>query len=479
MCNEAAAMVDRVLPNVPIRQWVLSLPYELRRLAAFDARVLTAVGRIFVEAIFAEQRAQLGMNSTEHGAVTHIQRFGGSLNLNCHYHVLVLDGAYIRDPDGLLLFRPCPPPSHEAIERAARRVHFLALRWLRRHHYLDERRAEERSNESEELSALDGCAQLALRTGSFVALNDANVEQSAKDDDEALGEKREKRFTATVSGFNVHAAVRVAADNDEARERLVRYCTRPTLSLERLSLLPDGRVAYRVKYPRRGTTHLVMTPVEFLARATALLPPPRFPLVRYHGVLAPHSKLRSAIVPKPRTAVAACSEHTHGVETPALPKTSRPTEEKGVLDKPLAKPSVPAPATPAVSSASSTTSMTATGATASTSASGSIASRSTGSALSVPASLGPAIEVYPNAITVSHWNRLLNGELLATSPRVAWATLLKRTYSVDAMICPRCGGRLRLMAVINDRATAHKIIDHLGIGAHPKPMPRARGPDYE
>ena len=99
--------------------------------------------------------------------------------------------------------------------------------------------------------------------------------------------------------------------------------------------------------------------------------------------------------------------------------------------------------------------------------------------MSSPASVAPVVEVYPNAITVAHWNRLLSGELLATSPRVAWATLLKRTYSVDAMVCPRCGSRLRLMAVINDRTTASKIIDHLGIGAHPKPMPRARGPDYE
>ena len=30
MCNEAAQIVDRVVPNVPIRQWVLSLPWELR-----------------------------------------------------------------------------------------------------------------------------------------------------------------------------------------------------------------------------------------------------------------------------------------------------------------------------------------------------------------------------------------------------------------------------------------------------------------
>jgi hypothetical protein len=93
MCNEAAAAVDRVLPNVPIRQWVLSLPFELRRLAAFDAKVLTTLGRLFVEAIFAEQRSAAGLKGAECGATTHVQRFGGSLNLNCHYHVLVLDGA--------------------------------------------------------------------------------------------------------------------------------------------------------------------------------------------------------------------------------------------------------------------------------------------------------------------------------------------------------------------------------------------------
>jgi hypothetical protein len=41
-----------------------------------------------------------------------------------------------------------------------------------------------------------------------------------------------------------------------------------------------------------------MTPVELLARLAALVPPPRYPLVRYHGVLAPHSKWRGAVVPK-------------------------------------------------------------------------------------------------------------------------------------------------------------------------------------
>jgi hypothetical protein len=58
MANVAAFLVDRVLPDVPLRQYVLSLPYELRRLAAFKADVLTALARIFVETVFASYRAR-------------------------------------------------------------------------------------------------------------------------------------------------------------------------------------------------------------------------------------------------------------------------------------------------------------------------------------------------------------------------------------------------------------------------------------
>ncbi len=51
MANEAAALVDRVLPEVPVRQWVLSLPFEPRALAAESPKVLTALSRIFADAV--------------------------------------------------------------------------------------------------------------------------------------------------------------------------------------------------------------------------------------------------------------------------------------------------------------------------------------------------------------------------------------------------------------------------------------------
>jgi hypothetical protein len=62
---------------------------------------------------------------------------------------------------------------------------------------------------------------------------------------------------------------------------------RGPLSLERLSALPDGPLAYRMKRPSpSGQTHLVLPPVAFLRRVAVLVPPPRANLVRYFGVPA-------------------------------------------------------------------------------------------------------------------------------------------------------------------------------------------------
>jgi hypothetical protein len=51
---------------------------------------------------------------------------------------------------------------------------------------------------------------------------------------------------------------------------------------------------------RDGTSHIVMSPLEFMQRLSALVPRPRLHLIRFHGVLAPHARLRAAIVPNSR-----------------------------------------------------------------------------------------------------------------------------------------------------------------------------------
>ena len=93
MADTAALLVDRVLPHVPVRQWVLSLPIVLRYRLAFDTTLVRDVLQIFVRTVFASlrrrARRQRGSRNGKCGAVTFVQRFGGALNLNVHLHTLV------------------------------------------------------------------------------------------------------------------------------------------------------------------------------------------------------------------------------------------------------------------------------------------------------------------------------------------------------------------------------------------------------
>jgi hypothetical protein len=56
MADTAAHLVDCVLPEVPIRQWVLTLPYPLRYRCAYDAALTSEVLRAFLRAHFSSLR---------------------------------------------------------------------------------------------------------------------------------------------------------------------------------------------------------------------------------------------------------------------------------------------------------------------------------------------------------------------------------------------------------------------------------------
>ncbi len=106
---------------------------------------------------------------------------------------------------------------------------------------------------------------------------------------------------AQCAGFSLHAGIGVEADQRAKLERLARYVSRPPVAIERLALTAQGQVRYRLKTPYRdGTTHIVLEPVDFMARLAALVPPPRGHLTRFHGVFAPHAALRAAVTPAGR-----------------------------------------------------------------------------------------------------------------------------------------------------------------------------------
>jgi hypothetical protein len=107
----------------------------------------------------------------------------------------------------------------------------------------------------------------------------------------------------------------------------------------------------------------------------ALVPRPRLHLIRFHGVLAPHAKLRAAIVPIPAqrtTAHAADCDHAHGARA-----------------------------------------------------------------------------------------------------RMSWARLLKRVYGIDVERF-ECGGKLKIIAGIEEPAAIKRILTHLGLSAQPPPRTPVR-----
>lgn len=121
MADTAAYLVDRVFPRVPVRQWVLSMPHRIRYRLAFDPELLTGVYQVFARAVFGElrRRAQAqGAAGGRGGAVSWIQRFGNSLNLHVHIHMLALDGVYVDGGENASpRFVPLDPPADADVER--------------------------------------------------------------------------------------------------------------------------------------------------------------------------------------------------------------------------------------------------------------------------------------------------------------------------------------------------------------------------
>jgi hypothetical protein len=96
MCNEAAHLVDHVIPRVAVRQFVLSAPFELRLLLASRADAFGAKTSIFMQEVFRWQRErarEAGLRCARSGAVAMQHRGGSSLNSHPHVHAVVPDGA--------------------------------------------------------------------------------------------------------------------------------------------------------------------------------------------------------------------------------------------------------------------------------------------------------------------------------------------------------------------------------------------------
>jgi hypothetical protein len=314
MAQTAAHLVVRVLPWVPTRQWVVSVPIPLRYwmaasqdlTAQVHTIIRTTIGQYYVNQAVTRGAPRAAIHP---GSVTFIQRFGSALNLHVHYHLLFLEGVYLDRTEASRKprFLTGEPPSDADVAAVVQKISHRVIRKLRQLGYL------EAGGDAPMATGYDPLGDDAPELARTLA---ASVQQRI-----AWGERAGQRVRrigagfgsadegptltgphcARVQGFSLHAHTHIPAHRRDQLERLIRYTARGAMALERLQEDATGDLLYTFTHPwSDGTTGITLSPLELLEKLAALVPLPRVHLVRYAGCLAPHSTLREAIRPTPR-----------------------------------------------------------------------------------------------------------------------------------------------------------------------------------
>jgi hypothetical protein len=314
MAQTAAHLVEQVIPWVPTRQWVVSVPVPLRYWMA-SSQDLTAmvhtIMRTTIGQYYVNKAVTRGFerSNIQPGSVTFIQRFGSAINLNLHFHCVFLEGVYLdrSDQDLKPRFVQGEPPSDTDIAAVVQNISRRIIRKLRHLGYLEAGIDAAVATGYDPLG--DDAPELARTMAASVQQRIAFGEragQQVRRIGSGFGDAGETPTLAgprcaSVHGFSLHANTQVPAHLRDQLERLIRYTARGAVSLERLIQDTNGDLVYTFTHPwSDGTTGIRLSPMELVEKLAALVPLPRVHLVRYSGCLAPHSHLRGAIIPTPR-----------------------------------------------------------------------------------------------------------------------------------------------------------------------------------
>ena len=151
MAQTAAHLVDHVIPPVPVRKWVISVPKRLRGFLADRPAAVAALTRIFIEEIERLLGATAGVTSDASGpaaarprlgAASFLHRFGSALNHHVHLHVCATEGVFVPPADGARCdtppaFLPARPINQADLAALTERVRRRVIRWFRLARLLD------------------------------------------------------------------------------------------------------------------------------------------------------------------------------------------------------------------------------------------------------------------------------------------------------------------------------------------------------
>jgi len=229
MHDVAFHLVDNVLPRLPYRQWVFTLPKPIRWLMARDKEVLSGVHSIFVRTLFAWQRRAAkkldGLDNVLPGAVTFIQLFGSALNANPHFHSLLTDGVFVdAGAENELVFLEQMAPTQDEVEELTLKLAHRVTRFINSWQEQSGLDVDDSTQDPQ-----DGLLERALRSPLPAQATDPLGDRLTKS---------EPYRCAFFEGFSLHANVAVQANDRDGLLRLCRYGARQAIPGPRA---PAGR----------------------------------------------------------------------------------------------------------------------------------------------------------------------------------------------------------------------------------------------
>ena len=288
---------------------VLTLPFPLRFWCATNKSLLNKIYKIAIEAILKKLRdkaLKVGAKNPTSGAITYIQNWGSSLSLNPHFHILMMESYFEQQEDNPPKLRNLSEWNKSDHEHVLGEIIKKSVRHLTRKGYLN---AEGEIVESplydplfkehpDLVDSLAASLQNRIAFGEYAGRYVTRIGSGFGYKEEVAVTK--SKLCITQNGFSLHGGRLIKPMDRIGLEQMIGYMARPSIATKRLSITNHGNIRYELKTKwSDGTTAIEFTPMDFLSRLAALVPPPRVHMIKHSGIFAPNHPLRKSIILKP------------------------------------------------------------------------------------------------------------------------------------------------------------------------------------